>query len=70
MVIVDSAVERTKLPDDWTTLLGDASYSEVAGLESNHIFTDGEWKHVQESDEGTEVTVAAEDKYMKESTAT
>lgn len=31
MVIVDSAVVWTKLPDSWPTLLADASYFDVVG---------------------------------------
>jgi pimeloyl-ACP methyl ester carboxylesterase len=61
MVIVDSSVERTKLPDDWPTLLGDASYGEVVGLEKNRVLTDEEWKQMKRDDEGNEVTVKAEE---------
>lgn len=32
MIIVDSVVARTKLPDEWPTLLGYASYSDAVGL--------------------------------------
>jgi pimeloyl-ACP methyl ester carboxylesterase len=68
MVIVDSSVERTKLPNDWPTLLGDSSYSEVVGLEENRILTDEEWKQMKRDDEGNEVTVQVEEKCLKEST--
>jgi hypothetical protein len=47
VVIMDSAVERTKLPDDWPTLLGDALYGEAVGLEKNRVLTDEEWKEMK-----------------------
>ena len=68
IAIVDSLVERTKLLDDWLTLLGDASYGYVVGLENNRVLTDEEWKQMKRDGEGNEVTVQAEEKCMKEST--
>lgn len=38
MVLVDSACERTALPGDWATLLGDDSYWEVVGLNRGIAF--------------------------------
>jgi hypothetical protein len=47
MIIVDSAITRTKLPDSWPTLLDDASYEQVVGLEKNRVLSDEEWSEVR-----------------------
>jgi hypothetical protein len=49
-------------------MLGESSYPEVVGLEANRVFSDEEWKRIQQTDEGSEATVAAEEKYMEECT--
>lgn len=68
MVIVDSAITRTKLPDSWPTLLGDASYPEVVGLEENRVLSDKEWEDMKRDDEGGEEAVEEEERCMPEST--
>jgi hypothetical protein len=32
VVIIDSAAERTPMPSDWPTLMGDAMYQAIVGL--------------------------------------
>ncbi|KAF8849135.1 hypothetical protein BDZ45DRAFT_697803 [Acephala macrosclerotiorum] len=51
MVVVDSAIVRTKLPDGWPTLLADASYFDVVGLEKNRVLSDEEWADLKSNDE-------------------
>ncbi|KUJ07039.1 alpha/beta-hydrolase, partial [Mollisia scopiformis] len=68
LVIIDSAIERTKLPDSWPALLGDASYMEVVGLEKNRVLTDEEWATLKANDQGNEQSVELEEAGMKEST--
>jgi len=68
MVIVDSAITRTKLPDSWPTLLGDASYVEVVGLEKNRVLSDEEWREVNSDGEQSDEAVAEEEKCMSECT--
>jgi pimeloyl-ACP methyl ester carboxylesterase len=43
LVIVDSAIVRKKLPEDWPTLLAGASHLDVVGLETNRVLTGEEW---------------------------
>lgn len=50
MVIVDSAPKRNAIPASWSELLGDASYTDVVGLERERALTDEEWNLVQELD--------------------
>jgi pimeloyl-ACP methyl ester carboxylesterase len=68
MVIVDSAFTRTKLPDDWFTLLGDSTYQEVVGLDKNHCLTDEEYAQLQKEETLNQPTVALEEAEMPEST--
>jgi pimeloyl-ACP methyl ester carboxylesterase len=68
MVIVDSAVTRTKLPDSWPELLGEESYEDVVGLKKNRVLSDEEWAAVRADGEGSEEAVAEEEKEMSEST--
>jgi pimeloyl-ACP methyl ester carboxylesterase len=68
MVIVDSAITRTKLPDDWFTLLGDSTYQEVVGLDKNHCLTDEEYAQLQKEETSNQPTVVLEEAEMPEST--
>ena len=42
VVIIDSAVERTPMPSDWPTFMGDAMYQAIVGLEANHCLNNEE----------------------------
>jgi pimeloyl-ACP methyl ester carboxylesterase len=68
MVIVDSAVTRTKLPGSWPSLLGNSSYEAIVGFESNRVLSDEEWAAVKTDGEGSKETVKKEEKVMEEST--
>jgi pimeloyl-ACP methyl ester carboxylesterase len=50
LVIVDCGIERTPLPPDWPTLLGDSTYQDVVGLEKHRVLSDKEWKLVFQDD--------------------
>lgn len=55
MVIVDSAPVVNKVPDSWSTLLGDATYEDVVGLTANRAVSSEEWEkimHEQKLNEG------------------
>jgi pimeloyl-ACP methyl ester carboxylesterase len=52
MVVVDSAVTRTKLPDSWPELLGGESYEDVVGLKKNRMLSDEERAAVRADGEG------------------
>ncbi|CZR63298.1 uncharacterized protein PAC_13195 [Phialocephala subalpina] len=57
-----------KFPDGWPTLLADASYFDVVGLEKNRVLSYEEWAELKKNDEGNEPTVALEEASMKAST--
>lgn len=42
LIIVDSAIVRTRFPEDWPTFLAEASYVDVVGLEKTRGLTE-EW---------------------------
>lgn len=44
MLIVDSAPVVNKVPDSWTTLLGDAKYEDIVNLSANRVLSDEEWE--------------------------
>ncbi|KAK3046376.1 hypothetical protein LTR09_012152 [Extremus antarcticus] len=46
MVIVDSAPVVNRVPDSWSTLLGDATYEDVIGLTANRAVPAEEWKTI------------------------
>lgn len=70
MVIVDSAIERTPLPPDWPSLMGDSSYPEIEGLETKRVglLSDEEWALIKADDEANGPTAAVKEKFIKEST--
>jgi len=68
MVILDSSVTRTKLPENWPTLLGDHTYFEVVGLEQNRCVTDEEWQQIKKDDTENQPAAAIEESYMEDST--
>lgn len=67
MVIVDSAPQRTPIPDTWPALLGADTYWEVVGVEANHCFTEAEWRQVQDDEKANAETAALEEKSQAES---
>ena len=67
MVIVDSPATMPELPKSWPTLLGEATYEEVVGLERNRVLSDEQWAAMKADTEGCEDTVNEEQKYMAES---
>ena len=65
MVIVDSAPEVTKVPESWTTLLGDSTYEDVVGLSTNHCLTAGEWQAVKDDGQRNEGNGSIAEKEFK-----
>lgn len=65
MVIVDSSAERTPLPSDWPSLMGDDTYLEIVGLEKNRVgvLSDEEWALIKADDEINGPTAAVEEKF-------
>lgn len=70
LVILDSSITRTKLPQEWPTLLGDRTYFEVVGLEQNHCVTEEEWEQIKRDDTENGPTAAIEERFQEESTNT
>lgn len=68
LVIVDSAIVRTKLPDGWPTLLADVSYMDVVGLQKNRVLSDEEWADLKKDESSNELIVELEESCVKEST--
>lgn len=50
MVIVDFAPTVTKVPESWSTLLGDADYFNVVGVKANKALSDEEWEAMVRED--------------------
>lgn len=66
LVIFDSGAERSPLPPNWTTLLGNATYQEVVGLEKNRVLSDAEWELVNGDDRKNGETAELEGNIQKE----